>query len=84
MKAVNQSMKLKIFRGIFASFNLVLICGGLVSCIPQAPKPLFPIEQQKSTLEPNQANPNDKNNDNKHDDDNDDEDNDDKNNDDKD
>ncbi|MDZ8024864.1 MAG: hypothetical protein RMX97_09300 [Nostoc sp. DedQUE11] len=60
MKESNGNIKLKIFRGIFASVNLVLICGGLVSCIPQLPKPLVPTEQQKPVLQPNQPNSNDK------------------------
>ncbi|MBD2517460.1 hypothetical protein H6G93_21265 [Nostoc sp. FACHB-973] len=83
MKASNGNIKLKIFRGIFASLNLVLICGGLVSCIPQLPKPLIPIEQQKPVLQPNQQNPNDKDNDDKLDDSKDDGDHDDKDGDDK-
>ncbi|MDZ8184695.1 MAG: hypothetical protein RMX96_07590 [Nostoc sp. ChiSLP02] len=68
MKASNVSMKLKIFKVIFASVNLVLICGGLVSCVVQAPKPLTPIEQQKPVLQPDRPNSNDKDNDDKLDD----------------
>lgn len=83
MKASNGNTKLKIFRGIFASFNLVLICAGLVSCVAQAPKPLAPIEQQKPVLQPDRQNPNGKDNDDKVDDSNDDRDNDDKDRDDK-
>ncbi|WP_196519277.1 hypothetical protein [Nostoc sp. WHI] len=63
MKASNGNIKLKIFRRIFAIVNLVLISGGLVSCVVQAPNPLAPTEQQKPALEPNQAQPNHKSND---------------------
>jgi hypothetical protein len=84
MKASNGNIRLKIFRGIFATVNLVLICGGLVSCIAQAPKPLPPTEQQKPVVQPNQPNSNDKSDDDKLDDSNDDGDEDRKNNDDKD
>ncbi|MFN6517981.1 MAG: hypothetical protein RMY29_026330 [Nostoc sp. CreGUA01] len=73
MKASNGNIKLKIFRGIFASLNLMLICAGLVSCVPQLPKPLIPIEQQKPVLQPNQQNSNDKYDDDKDDNGNDDE-----------
>ncbi len=84
MKSSNGNIKLKIFRGIFATVNLVLICGGLISCIGQAPKPLAPTEQQKPVLQPNQPNPSDKYNDDKLDDSSDNEDDEDKDNDDKD
>ncbi|MBD2678859.1 MULTISPECIES: hypothetical protein [Nostoc] len=84
MKASNGNIRLKIFRGIFATVTLVLICGGLVSCIAQAPQPLGPTEQQKPVVQPDRPNSNDKSDDNKLDDGNDDGDEDRKNNDDKD
>ncbi len=84
MKASKGNIRLKIFRGIFASVNLVLICGGLVSCIAQAPKPLPPIQEQKPVVQPNQPNSNDKSDDDKLDDSNNDDDKNEKDNDDQD
>lgn len=83
MKASNGNIRLKIFKGIFAIVNLVLISGGLVSCVVQPPNPLAPTEQQKPALESNQAQPNRKSDDDndgkdKDDDDNDNQDKDDK------
>jgi hypothetical protein len=78
MKASNGNTNLKIFRGIFVILNLVLISGGLVSCVVQPPKQLTPSEQQKSTLEPKQSDSNDKDDDDKDDKDKDDDDKDDK------
>jgi hypothetical protein len=47
-------MRIKIFRSIFATVNLTLISGGLVSCVVEAPQPIAPTEQQKPVLQPNQ------------------------------
>jgi hypothetical protein len=78
MKASNENINRKIFRAIFAIVNLVLISGGLVSCVVQAPKPITPTEQPKSTLEPKQSDFNHKDDDDKDDDSKDDKDHDDK------
>ncbi|MEH2276700.1 MAG: hypothetical protein V7K40_18410 [Nostoc sp.] len=75
-------MRIKIFRSIFATVNLALISGGLVSCVVEVPQRSAPTEQQKpvlqSTQQPNQTNQKDKNDDDKHRDRKDDKDDDDK------
>ncbi|MEH2197067.1 hypothetical protein [Nostoc sp.] len=47
-------MMIKIFRSIFATVNLALISGGLVSCVVEVPQPSAPTEQQKPVLQPTQ------------------------------
>ncbi|MFN6483437.1 MULTISPECIES: hypothetical protein [unclassified Nostoc] len=63
-------MRIKIFKSIFATVNLALISGGLVSCVVEAPQPIAPTEQQKPVLQPNQEpkqiRQNDKDDDDKH------------------
>ncbi|MEH2464966.1 hypothetical protein [Nostoc sp.] len=63
-------MRIKIFRSIFATVNLALISGGLVSCVVEVPRSSAPTEQQKSVLQPtkqpNQTNQKAKNDDDKH------------------
>nr|MDZ8049709.1 hypothetical protein [Nostoc sp. DedQUE02] len=66
----NGNMRIKIFKSIFATVNLALISGGLVSCVVEAPQPIAPTEQQKPVLQPNQEpkqiRQNDKDDDDKH------------------
>ncbi len=70
MSKQNGNLRIKIFRSIFAAFNLALISGGLVSCAVEVPQPLAPTEQQKPVVQPNQQpNQNDKDDDDKDDDD---------------
>ncbi|MEH2349122.1 MAG: hypothetical protein V7K55_14120 [Nostoc sp.] len=47
-------MRIKIFRIIFATINLALISGGLVSCVVETPQPSTPTEQPKPVLQPTQ------------------------------
>ncbi|MEH2163016.1 MAG: hypothetical protein V7K38_18815 [Nostoc sp.] len=62
-------MMIKIFRSIFATVNLALISGGLVSCVVEVPQPSTPTEQPKpviqSTQQPNQVKQKDKDRDDK-------------------
>ncbi|MEH1883066.1 MULTISPECIES: hypothetical protein [unclassified Nostoc] len=63
-------MRRKIFKSIFATVNLALISGGLVSCVVEIPQPSTPTEQPKPglqpTQQPNQVKQKDKDNDDKH------------------
>ncbi|MEH2216831.1 MAG: hypothetical protein V7K72_06775 [Nostoc sp.] len=63
-------MRRKIFKSIFATVNLALISGGLVSCVVEIPQPSIPTEQPKPglqpTQQPNQVKQKDKDNDDKH------------------
>ncbi|MEH1793591.1 hypothetical protein [Nostoc sp.] len=47
-------MRIKIFKSIFATVNLALISGGLVSCVVEVPQPSTPTEQPKPVLQPTQ------------------------------